>query len=211
MKYTDDEEMLFKRAGEQSECMGILHSLSHVKYSRRSVWTNVPVIVISSIVGFLSNLILFPNQETLLGVLMILVSLIKSLDNYFDFTRRCEAHRITGLSYIKIARLIEIQLALERIERMNPEDLLNIILNDISSLRESEPIIDNDIIKKFNVKYNKDLTAKPAICNGLTDIKVYKPVAVETSIQVDTVVQDDNVSISPTITSNRAQKAEWRR
>ena len=104
MIWTDDEELLFKRHSEICECMGILHQLSYVKYNRLSVVTNVPVIVIASISGFLSTLELFVQQQILIGVLSIFIGLIKSLDSYFNFTTRGEAHRITSLSYIKKRR-----------------------------------------------------------------------------------------------------------
>jgi hypothetical protein len=212
MIYTDEEELLFKKAGEQAECMAILHNLSNILYSKASVWTNVPVIVLSSVIGFLSTVDLFNNQNLMLGVLSILVSLIKSLDNYFDYTKRAEAHRITSLNYMKIARLIEIQLTLKREDRVSAEDLLSIILNDIASLRESEPQINNSIIKKFNDRYSQDLTCKPSIVNGLTDIKIYKATCKDATLQVVIPNEEENASVSPTVaTTSRPQRSEWRR
>lgn len=211
MLYTDEEEQLFKKAGEQAECMAILHNMSNLLFSKASVWTNVPVIVLSSVIGFLSTVDLFKDQNLMLGVLSILVSLIKSLDNYFDYTKRSEGHRITSLNYMKIARLIEIQLTLKRDDRISADDLLSLILNDVSALRESEPQIQNSIIKQFNIRYKTDITNKPSIVNGLTDIKVYKPKAVEQEVQVEVSVEEDRASVSPTITSDRRPVREWRR
>lgn len=57
--------------------------------------TNIPIVVISSIVGFLSAVDLFDSQNIMLGILSILVSLIKSLDNYFDYTKQCEGYLTT--------------------------------------------------------------------------------------------------------------------
>ena len=191
MIYTEEEELLYKKSGEQCECMGILHQLSQKKYNMFSIATNIPVIVLSSAIGFISSLQLFNNQNVMLGVLSILVSLVKSLDNYFDFTRRAENHRLTSLNYSKIAKLIEIQLTLKREDRIDAEDLLNIISNDVASLRESEPTIDKDIINTFNKKYYKDLTSKPSIANGLTDIKIYRSKTCTAETQVDIEVESE--------------------
>ena len=55
-EYTDELESLFKSECEKSECLAILHSQSYIKYSRFSVAINIPVIILSSFVGFISNI-----------------------------------------------------------------------------------------------------------------------------------------------------------
>ncbi len=175
--YTDELESLFKSECEKSECLAILHGYSHTKYSRYSVAINIPVIILSSFVGFISNINLFTDQNILLGGISLLVSLMKTLDSYFDFTKRCENHRLTSLSYSRIAKLIQIQLSLERDNRISPNDLLSVITHDLQNLKDSEPMIDGDIIARFNEKYkNYESISKPSICNGLTHITVVKPV-----------------------------------
>lgn len=205
MIYTAEEEALFKKSGEECECMSILHNLSHLYYSKLSVWTNVPVIILSSCIGFLSTVDLFKNQNLMLGVLSISVSIIKSLDSFFDYTRRCEAHRITGLSYMKIAKLIEIQLTLRREDRLNAEDLLGVINNDVATLRESEPAINQNIIKLFNQKYSKEITHKPNLVNGLTNIQIFKSSQNDQSTQID-ILENIESPVSPV-----TQKREWKR
>lgn len=94
------------------------------------------------------------------------------MDSYFDYTKRCESHRIVSLSYKKISKLIQLQLSLEREHRIDPQDLLDIIKNDLQNLQDAEPMIDQDIIRQFNNKYKDEPTAKPSITNGLTQVKV---------------------------------------
>jgi hypothetical protein len=115
---------------------------------------------------------------------------------------------------MRIARLIEIQMTLRREDRISAEDLLSIITNDVASLRESEPAIHQSIIRAFNQKYSKDLTSKPSIVNGLTDIRIYQPTKTEASIQVAVPVEDDTAaSVSPTIatSTDRQLRREWKR
>jgi len=174
VSYTDEFEQLLKDEGERAESMGIMHLMAGALYGRYSTYINVPVILLSSIVGFLSPITLFNSQSIMLGGLSLFISAIKTIDNYFDLTKKAEAHRQTSLNYVRISKYIEIQLSLERECRMAASDLLNLITNDIQNLKDSEPQIPSIIIKRFLLKYQSETTKLPAICNGLTHIKINK-------------------------------------
>lgn len=174
LDYTNEIETLFRQESEKSEGMGILHQKSHKKYNLFSVLINIPVIVLSSVVGFLSTINMFPEQNYMIGALSIFIAIIKSAESYFSWTQRCESHRMVGLSYMKISKLIQIQLSLDRQHRIRAEDMLKVVQNDLQNLRDSEPIIDDDVIKDFNEQYKNENTAKPAICNGLTQVIVHQ-------------------------------------
>jgi|688.fasta_scaffold633939_1 hypothetical protein len=172
--YTDEFEQLLKDEAERAESMGILHQMSGVLYSKYSNYINVPVILLSSAVGFLSPIKIFEDQSIFLGAMSLFISAIKTIDNYFDLTKRAEGHRQTALNYIRISKYIEIQLSLERECRMVATDLLNLITNDIQNLKDSELQIPSIVIKRFLLKYQSETTKLPAICNGLTTIKINK-------------------------------------
>jgi len=172
--YTPEFEDLLKFEGEKAESMSILHSLASNKYNFLSVAINIPVIVLSAIVGFLGPIEMFKGQAIVFGAITICISILKTFDSYFNWTKRAESHRISGLSYLKISKFIEVQLSLERECRINANDNLEIITKDIQNLRESEKTIPADIINEFNKKYGKYTTAKPSIVNGLTIIQINK-------------------------------------
>jgi hypothetical protein len=174
ISYTDEFENFLKQESEKSECMSILHSMAWQSYNTYSVSINIPVIVLSSIIGFLSPLQLFEEQNILLGAFSIVVAIIKTLDNYFDWTKRSENHRLTSLTYSKISKFIQIQLSLEKNCRIVADDILSVITNDLQNLKDSEPPIPEFIIKSFNIKYKDDKTTKPTIANGLTSVIINK-------------------------------------
>lgn len=176
IRYTDDFEQLLKDEAEKAEAMSILHSNAYAKFSRYSVFINIPVIIISSVIGFLSPLVLFEDQNIMLGGISIIVAILKTFDSYFDFTKRCETHRMTSLSYAKISKFIQLQLSLEKTCRFNPKDLYDVISNDMANIRDAEPLIPTDIIEWFNMKYKSEQTSKPAITNGLTEVKINKSI-----------------------------------
>ena len=172
IRYTNETEKLFKEEAERSEGMSILHDKSFKKYTWFSVLINIPVIVLSSVVGFITTIEMFESQNYMIGALSIFIAIIKTLDSYFSWTSRAENHRIMSLAYVKIAKFIQIQLALERVNRIEASDMLKIIQNDLQNLRESESPIDEDIIVWFNTNHTEIGIKKPAICNGLTEIRV---------------------------------------
>ena len=194
VSYTDDFELLLKQEAEKAESMSILHSKANAKFSKYSIGINLPVIVLSGSIGFLNPLDLFSEQALFLGAISIFVSILKTLDSYFDWSKRCETHRLVSLAYIKISKFIQLQLSLKRECRIEANDLLKLIINDIQNIRDMEPLIPDDIIKQFNIQYGKEITTKPAICNGLTDIHINKSPRV-LDIEIDNPFDDIKVDI----------------
>lgn len=176
--YTNDFEYLLKDESEKAESMSILHSMCHARLNRFSIGINIPVIVLSSLIGFLSPLSLFNEQTILLGALSITVAIAKTIDSYMDFTKRTETHRVIGLNYAKISKFIQIQLSLEKDCRINAKDLLDYIQNDLQNLKDQEPLISDSILHDFNLKYKNDQTSKPSITQGLTVVKINKQLVV---------------------------------
>lgn len=172
LSYTNEFEQLLKSEAEKAESMGVLHQMSFVYFSRLSNWVNVPVIVLSSFTGLFTALAIFPSSNLILGALSIAIGIIKTLDNYFDWTKRSESHRIVGLAYGKISKLIQIQLALERSRRMTAKDLYAVITHDVQNLKDQEHPITRGIIEEFKRKYKDEPTSKPTIANGLTVVKI---------------------------------------
>jgi hypothetical protein len=174
ISYSDDFEILLKDEAEKAEAMSLLHNKAYHRFNKFSVAVNIPVIILSSFVGFLSPLNMFQNQAIMLGCLSIFIAIIKTTDNYFDFTKRCETHRMTALNYIKISKWIQIQLSLERDCRVIASDLFTIINNDLQNIRDAEPAIPKETILDFNRQYGDEPTCKPAITNGLTKVHINK-------------------------------------
>lgn len=179
--YSEKFEELLKSEAEKAEVMSILHNKAYLKFNKLSIITNIPVIIISSLIGFLSPIELFNNQSIFLGAMSVFCGMIKTLDNYMDFTKKTQAHYMVSLSYNKISKFIQIQLSLEQECRIRPNDLLNMITNDLQNIRDSEPYIPKDIIMEFNQQYpeihieeqgEKKKTARPPITNGLTYIEI---------------------------------------
>ena len=172
--YSKELEKLLKNQAEQAESYSILHNLSYEKYQFRSNIINIPVIVLSSVIGLLTGMnIQNDDMFIILSTGSIFVSVIKSIDSYFQLQKRSEGHRICSLQFSQIFNKIQIELSLSRDQRQNPKDMLALIKTDLKNLFDIAPLIDADIIQKYNGLYkNETGVSKPPITNGLTHIVV---------------------------------------
>jgi hypothetical protein len=151
-----------------------LHRASFEKYSRLSNYINIPVIILSSAIGFATGIdIGYEKMNIILGIGSIFVGIIKSIDTYFQLGKRSESHRLCSLQYQQVHKKIQIELALKRPQRQTAKDMMAVIKTDIKNLQDISPLIDQDIIDSYNQKYGKYTTVKkPNFVNGLTEVIV---------------------------------------
>lgn len=172
-------EKYFKDSAEASNCLSWVHKRSEEVYSHRRTFVDIPVIVISSLTGFLSasSTSLFEGQEKLssilLGVASLLVSVINTVGTYFGWSQRATAHRLSAIQYAKLYRFLAIELGLPREERMTPTDLLKYTKDAYDRLQEVSPLIPPEIAAEFRKKFSKADLAKPSELNGLEKIIPY--------------------------------------
>jgi hypothetical protein len=172
--YNMDLEQLLKDNAEECESLGILHRAAYEKYNRLSNYINIPVIILSSAIGFATGIdIGYANMNIILGVGSIFVGIIKSIDTYFQLGKRSESHRLCSLQYQQIHKKIQIELALTRNQRQTAKDMLSVIKTDIKNLQDISPLIDQDTIDNYNKRYGQYTSVKkPNFVNGLTEVVI---------------------------------------
>jgi hypothetical protein len=180
--YNTDLEYLLKIHAEECESFSILHRYSYEKYNERSNYINIPVIILSSAIGFATGIdIGYDRMNIILGVSSIFVGIIKSIDTYFQLGKRSESHRLCSLQFQQINKKVMIELSLKRLQRISAKDMLQIIKTDIKNLQDIAPLIDEDIITLFKKNYGEPdaVSGKvtfnahtPNLCNGLTEVIV---------------------------------------
>ena len=154
--YNNDLEQLLAQSAEECESLGILHLASYEKYNKLSNIINIPVIILSSGIGFITGIDLnYDRMNIILGIGSVFVGIIKSIDSYFQLGKRSESHRMCALQYTQINKKIQIELSLCREQRQTAKDMLSIIKTDIKNLQDISPVIDQEIIKEYNLKYGK--------------------------------------------------------
>jgi hypothetical protein len=229
ISWNEKLEEYFASTGEKAHCLGWLHKRSEAYFSLASTWIDLPVIIISTIVGATSigSKGLFGDAEFAsvgLGIISIFVSILNVVGTYFAWSRRAEAHRISYIQYSRMYRYISVEMSLPREERTKPFELLRYTRVEYDRLSEISPLIPPKIIKEFNLRFSHEKEiSQPEEVNGLEKIDIYIPNSLycldsdsqpEKELPVpappSTPVEEfSSESVIPTITINKINKA-WR-
>jgi hypothetical protein len=173
-------EEYFVEQGEQAHGLSLLHKQAEGLYAYRKTFIEIPVIVISSVTGFLSvgSTSLFAGEEMAssisLGILSLMVSVFQTVGTYFGWARRAEGHRLSSIQYARLHRFLKIEMSLPRDQRQTPGELLKYVRDAIDRLQEISPLVPSSVIADYKRKYDKvtDISHPPET-NGLEKIEVY--------------------------------------
>lgn len=159
MEYTPEFEQLLKENGDHAQVYSILHQMSYIKYKNRFDMFNIPLIVITAIIGFVTGINLsYQHISVILGASSVFVSIMKSIVSYLKLGERGENHRICSLQFGQISNEIKIELSLRREQRQPAKIMLDIIKVKFKNLMEVAQLLDKDVIMKFKDKYMQDPT-----------------------------------------------------
>ena len=205
--WNDKIEEYFASTGEKAHCLSWLHKKAESLYSNRSTFIDLPVIILSALIGGTSigSKSLFGDSEApsmVLGLVSIFVGILNTVGTYFSWSRRAEAHRISNIQYSRLYRYINVEMSLARNERTKPSELLQYIRTEYDRLNEISPLIPPNIIKEFNNRFaHEKEISQPEETNGLEKITVYTP-KIEMSAQTiseDKKEEEITLPVSPSI------------
>lgn len=130
-------------------------------------------------IGFLNagSTSMFNDPQTssvALGIGSLVVSVLQTINTYFNWAKRAEGHRISAIQYAKLYRFLSIEMSLPRGERMSPTDLLKQTRDTYDRLQEVSPLLPPEVIRDFKQTFAKytDIS-KPEEANGLEKIEVF--------------------------------------
>lgn len=178
MEFNSQLENVLSEEGEKAFSYMWLHTESQKKYNMYSNFINIPVIVLSTLAGASSigsdSLFRgFEQASVIIGLVSILVGILSTLQQYFNFERRTEAHRISAIQYYKCFNFIKIELSLPRNQRTAVSDFIKLLREDLERLKEISPAIPDNVLAKYKQRFNIPEYAevcKPPEANGLTPI-----------------------------------------
>ena len=179
INWTRNLENYLKEIGEHSLCLSMLHKKCESKFSSKALCIDLPVIILSTLCGSLtlSAKSLFSSYEEnalkIVGGLSLFSGVLGTIQAYFSYSRRAEAHRNSYLEYSKLYRFIKVELGLPRLSRIRPKKLLAMINEQFERRQELSPIVPKDIINNFKKIYKKSTIERPPEINGLEEIKIY--------------------------------------
>ena len=179
-------EEYFAQTGEKAHCFSWLHKRSEELYSNKTVFIDLPVIVLSTLNGAVSvgSESLFGDSKYAsvgIGIIALVTAILSTVGSYFSWARRAEGHRISGLNYAKLYRFLNIEMSLPRNERMRPSDLLKYVKTEYDRLSEISPLIPPAVIDLFRTRFSDAKYAdisRPEETNGLHPIAIYTPTSI---------------------------------
>lgn len=180
VSWTAELESFFASSGEKAHCLSVLHKQAEAWYSRLRNFIDLPVIIGSGLIGFLNagstSMFADPKMSSIaLGVGSLVVSILQTVNTYFNWSRRAEGHRISAIQYSKLYRFLTIELSLPRQERVSPTILLKQTRDTYDRLQEISPLIPPNILQDFRKKYDSNTEiSKPEETNGLEKVVVYQ-------------------------------------
>jgi hypothetical protein len=186
ISWNDQIEELFRQTAEKSNALSMLHSSATQKYQRINTALNIPVIILSTIVGAtsMSSTVIFGGWEygsVIIGVISLFSGILKTVDSYFNYGQLLERHRVTSISYKKLYKILSFELSLPRHQRTNLKTFMKFIKAEMDRLLEQSPELPNDIIDEFNKRYvkiddNDPDVSLPEEVNGLTKVMINKTI-----------------------------------
>lgn len=171
-------------AGEGEKCRGLawIHQRAEVETSTKNTRIMLPVIVLSTLSGTVSvgsSSLFAPEYSNtvniIVGLVSISVGVLNTINSFFAYSKRAEAHRIAHLNYSKLFTWVSVELSLPRAERLEPENMLKQLREQMERLAETTPSAPPHILADFRKEFDdyKDVT-KPPETNGLARIKVFR-------------------------------------
>lgn len=222
-----EQERLMAEWSDIASCYRWLHDKSEKIFHKKTLWINLPVIVLSTLGGTANFGIqsLFENNEMAkkyasfaIGGVSLLAGLLTTIGNYLRYAQLEESHRVASITWGKFQRLIAVELALNPNDRMDALDFLKICRTELDRLIEQSPPIPPEPIKLFEKSFGtiRDLK-KPDICGALEHTIVFessetrlKQMAVEAALMLKRRKQTLNELVSPQIEKQISDQVESR-
>jgi len=225
--WSKEQERLMAEWSDIAACYRWLHNQSNKVFHVKTLWINLPVIVLSTLGGTASFGIqsLFEGNESAkkyasfgIGGISLLAGLLTTVGNYLRYAQLEESHRVAAIAWGKFQRLIAVELALKPDDRIDSLDFLKICRADLDRLIEQSPPIPTEAIVMFEDKIGtiKNLK-KPDICGALEHTRVFesseirlKQAAVEAALMLRRKKQTLSELVTPEIESRIASQIQTR-
>lgn len=179
--WNSGHEELLASIADRANCSRWLHSKCQNIYQRWNVLLSIPSIVVSTVAGSatigmpgVTNDPIVTRWATIaIGIMTLSSGVLTTINQYMKTAQCAEAHRAASVAYAKLHRLISVELAIRRDQRVNALEFLRSIRDEQDKLTDNAPTILEKVIKEFKLEFesNSDLQ-KPEIAGNLDHVKI---------------------------------------
>jgi hypothetical protein len=167
-------------AAEAEKCSGLswLYTQTERYYSRNNTVVALPVIILSTLTGFLSgsSTLLFGGSDMSAigtGAVSLFTGVLSTIGSYYSWAKKAEACRISALQYSKLQKVIAIEMTLPKNERIPAGVMLKMMRENVERLLETSPAVPEHIIAQYKQKFKHEVdVAHPEITNGIPKVVI---------------------------------------
>lgn len=179
ISWNKELEDLIGKEGEKCAGLAWLYRESERHYSSRNNYVALPVIILSTLTGFISgsSQLIFANPDTSsigIGAVSLFTGVLSTIGSYFSWAKKAEACRISSLQYSKLYKFISVELTLPKVERIRARDMLKMIRETVERLLETSPAIPLKVIAAYNERFaNGEVKiSHPEIATGVLPVEI---------------------------------------
>lgn len=185
-EWCPQQESLVYKWAERAAGYRWLHNHARMKLKKNSDRLTYPTIIMSSITGVGGFAVLSPDgaseqQKFLIlmtqyffATLNIISGILTSIAKFSQSQSLSEAHSLMSIQYAKYYRGIDMELSLQRKDRVPVLEFVNKCREEYDRLLSEAPDIPEESIKQFNMTF-PDRVNKPDVCNGLSIMDTKAP------------------------------------
>lgn len=188
--WTDKQEKLLIKWAEKAAGHRWLHNMARMKFKRFHDYLSYPTIILSSITGVGGFAVLNPSSSStemssssklnilliqyLFAFMNVMTGIINSIAKFNNSQQLSEQHSAMCVQYSKFYRNIDMELSLEKNNRVNAIKFVAKCRQEYDRLLSEAPDIPYECIRLFNESF-PDKEIKPDVCNGLNIIPCDAP------------------------------------
>ncbi len=179
--WNSGHEELLASIADRANCSRWMHSKCQSIFEKWNVFLSIPSIVVSTIAGSatigmpgITNDPMVTRWGTIaIGVMTLSSGVLTTINQYMKTAQNAESHRSAAVQYGKLHRVISVELAIRRDQRLNALEFLKSIRDEQDKLTDNAPHILDYVVKEFKNEFDskKDLQ-KPEIAGDLDHVKI---------------------------------------
>lgn len=158
-KWKKTDERLLEEWADHSRIFRWMHDRSRMKYWRKNISFQIPVIILSTITGaanFAQDRVAAEWRgyyALAVGFTNIIAGVIATIATFLKVSEFLEGHRVSGISWGKYYHNVKTELQKEPDDRENVVDFMKYAKLEYEKLVEQSPPIPHDIILRFRRRY----------------------------------------------------------
>jgi hypothetical protein len=178
ISWNDSLEDMIGAEGEKCSGLAWLYTESERYFSTMNTYVALPVIVLSTLTGFMSgsSQLIFNDAGSAsigIGGVSLFTGVLSTIGSYFSWAKKTEACRISALQYRKLQKFIITEMTLPKSERIRAKDMLKMIRETVERLLETSPAVPEHIIKTYNRQFKTTAEiSHPEMTQGIAKVRI---------------------------------------